>query len=379
MNSPKVLETALAAARSPIMLETPAQVSRAAKAWRRSQALGLDTEFVRERTYYANLGLVQISDGQTVWLVDPLQEGTTEPVRELLEDAGIIKIFHSPSEDLEVLRHSVGAVPAPLIDTQQALAILGEPLQLGYHMAVEKLFDVEVDKGLTRSNWVKRPLAPNLLHYAALDVCLLPLMWRTLARQLRDLDRMAWLEEDCERQVRDAQHPTGPAAAWQRIKGIGTLDGASLAALKTLATWREKEARKRNRPRGFIVTDQVLLNIARRKLTDPSALEELDDLHPRARQRYGASMINMVESILANGKTLPVLPQLDHAQRRLLKMLRQQTQDVAADLGVEPTLLAARRELEQLIFRAPGDSLPARLRGWRKPIITDPLMQVLSD
>lgn len=361
-----------------MLLESPSQVARAAKAWSHSQVLGIDTEFVRERTYHANLGLVQISDGQTVWLVDPLVEGATEPVKTLLEDRDIIKVLHSPSEDLEVLRYAVGAIPEPMVDTQLACALLGEPLQLGYHMAVQQLLGLEVDKGLTRSNWCARPLAPQLLHYAALDVCLLPLMWAMLEERLARLGRLDWLTEDCSRQLENARRLPSPADSWRRIKGNGALDGASIAMLKALAQWREKEARKRNRPRSFIVPDLVLLNIARNKIRDPEDLVDLEDLHPRARQRYGAGLTNIVDNILTSGKTMPVLPQMDHRQRKQLKQLRQATEKIAGKLGVEPALLAARKDLEQLLLEDHEGHLPTRLGGWRKPILTEKLLPLLQ-
>ena len=138
------LERSLSAADHPILLETAAQLSDAKKSWNGKQVLGIDTEFVRERTYRAQLGLVQVSDGDTAWLVDPVRLAGLEPLKELLEDPGVTKVLHSGSEDLEVLLHSVGALPEPLVDTQIACAMLGQPLQMGYHATVQWLFGVEV-------------------------------------------------------------------------------------------------------------------------------------------------------------------------------------------------------------------------------------------
>lgn len=374
MNRKPDISAALAAADNPVWLDSTAQVARAAKAWRRSGVLGLDTEFVRERTYHANLGLVQVSDGQTVWLLDPLADGALAPLRELLDDRRILKVVHSPSEDLEVLLHVTGSAPEPLFDTQMACALLGEPLQLGYHVAVEKLFGIPVDKGLTRSNWMARPLRPALLHYAALDVCLLPHMQGELAARLSKAERTAWLEEDCARLLEAARNPTTPSAAWQRIRGIERLDGASLAVLKALAAWREKEARKRNRPRGFIVSDPLLVAMARSKPRKMKQLEALAEWHPRARQRFGEAVIGVIEHVVGAGKTLPELPQPSRADKRRIDQLRACISEIAAGLGVEPALLATRRELEQIVLTEPGTDLPERLRGWRHAL----LEQVLS-
>lgn len=363
------IQAALAAADAPIMLESAAQVSRAAKAWRRSPCLGLDTEFVRERTYFANLGLVQVSDGHTVWLVEPLAEGTLEPLRGMLEDQRIEKVLHGPSEDLEVLWHAVGAVPDPMVDTQLACAMTGQPLQLGYPKTAEWLLDVTVEKELTRSNWCARPLKAELLHYAALDVCLLPLVWSLLRERLEADGRLRWLREDCARQLEEARQTLRPADAWQRIKGMGRLDGASLAVLQSLAAWREREARRRNRPRGFVVPDNVLLAIAKRKTKQLRDLEDFEDLHPRARARYGQAICERVTKVLESGKELPAPPQLDTNQRREFKRLRRVTEGLAGELGIEPALLATRKDLEELVLAGAGGEWPARLQGWRRELL----------
>jgi len=378
MISDERLRTALEAADHPIMLDSAAQVGRAAKAWRRTGLLAVDTEFVRERTYHANLGLVQISDGQTVWLLDPLGEGVLSPLAELLNDPQVTKLLHSPSEDLEVLAHVTGALPDPLVDSQIACALLGQPLQLGYHKAAEWLLEVPIDKGLTRSNWMARPLRPELLRYAALDVCVLPLMWEKLRGRLDDRGRLPWLREDCERMLEDARTPVEPKAAWERIKGAGRLDGAALARLQALAAWREGVAMERNRPRGFIVSDPVLLAIAREGMTDPAALERLDDLHPRARQRYGKALAAIVRRCAEEGRRLPELPQAGPPERATLKAMRKVVTQAAEKLGLEPTVLATKRDMEAVLFAAPGDPLPDRLSGWRREIVGEPL-QALSD
>ncbi len=374
----QTLETALAAADTPIMLTTGAQAARAAKAWRRADLLAIDTEFVRERTYYAELGLVQISDGQTVWLLDPLGEATLGPLRELLEDPSVTKLLHSPSEDLDVLAHAVGALPVPLIDSQLACAMLGQPLQLGYHKAAEWLLGLEVDKDQTRSNWCARPLKPAQLRYAALDVCVLPQMWHTLRDRLESLGRMDWLRADCERVIEDAARPTHPDASWQRIRGAGRLDGVGLAILARLAEWREGVARERNRPRGFIVPDAALLTIASNRISEPDGLEIVESLHPRARKRHEKAITEMVREVLDSGERRPVAPRATRAQRAVLTDLKNAVATEAKALEVEPALLASRKELERLVYDGATDPLPGRLEGWRGQILAPHIDSILS-
>jgi len=377
MSKNDLLNAALAAADNPIMLETAAQAGRAGKAWRRASLLAVDTEFVRERTYYANLGLVQVSDGQSVWLLDPLEPGTLEPLAEMLADPDIAKLLHSPSEDLEVLLHAAGALPEPLIDSQLACALLGQPLQLGYHKAAEWLLGVPIDKDLTRSNWTARPLKQNLLRYAALDVAVLPLMWDDLHGQLERLGRLPWLEEDCARMLKDAAQPVDEWNSWARIKGIGRLNGASLAILQGLAAWREKQAQARNLPRGFVVPDPVLLTIARDQLQSVTALAGVEGLHRKARDRWGKTLTSIVGQCLEEGRSLPLVPQAGPAERNQLKQMRRLIADRAEALNLEPTVLATKRDMEAILFSTPRE-LPERLTGWRQEVIGRPLLDLLD-
>jgi ribonuclease D len=378
MSESQRVRTALSAADSALFLQSPTQISQAARAWQRCSTLGLDTEFVRERTYHANIGLVQISDGRTVWLLDPLVDGAVEPLAQLLSNRAIAKIVHSPSEDLEVLMHATGALPDPVLDTQIACAMLGQPLQLGYHNAVEWLLGVAIDKDQTRSNWCARPLRQAQLRYAALDVCLLPLMWRKLEAALEKQGRLGWFMEDCGRQIERARNPLDSTRSWQRIRGHGRLDGTSLAILMSLAEWRENVARKRNRPRGFIVPDSLLLAIASRKMTSLEELAGLDDLHPMARQRHGTAIIRIVAETLDSGHQVPPVKPLTTRQRKLLKQMRDRVLEKAGQLGIEPALLAPRKELEELVHLNASEGIPERLQGWRKEAVTGDLLGILN-
>jgi len=372
------INTALAAADQAIMIETAPQLQKAVNEWLECEVLGIDTEFVRERTWRADLGLVQLSDGKKVWLVDPLKTGPLHPLSSLLEDQATVKILHAPSEDLDVLLYTTGGVPEPLFDTQIACAMLGESLQMGYHTTVEWLLDIIVDKGETRSNWCKRPLRPAQLHYAALDVCLLPMMHRLLLGRLQDLGREGWLAEDCSRLLNKAQTPADPEQSWKRIRGSTRLDGVALAILQSLATWRDKQAERRNLARGFVIKDTALLTIANQQPDSLDALSELDIWHPRAIQRHGHKLIASIDQILQEGRTAEQPDMLKVEHRKLMSDMRQVVQERATELSVEPALLASKRELEALILSPPGEPLPERFLGWRKEVITNELM-VLKD
>jgi ribonuclease D len=212
----KRISEALFAAEHPVLLESTAQMQLALKEWKSSSVLGIDTEFVRERTYRADLGLVQVSDGRTAWLVDPVCLDPLDSLSELMNQLETTKILHSSSEDLEVLLHTLGALPEPMVDTQIACAMLGQPLQMAYRHAVKWLFDVEIDKDQTRSNWCRRPLNSNQLRYAAMDVVLLPMMLRELQPRLEDAGRWEWLQEDVARLQQNSRTTVQPENACLR-------------------------------------------------------------------------------------------------------------------------------------------------------------------
>ncbi len=368
------IDRALAAADQPIMVESAPQLQKAVKEWLQCEVIGIDTEFVRERTWRANLGLVQLSDAQRVWLVDPLKTGPLHPLASLLGDQTVVKVLHAPSEDLDVLLYTTGAIPEPLFDTQIACSMLGQSLQMGYHTLVEWLLNITIDKGETRSNWCKRPLRPAQLHYAALDVCLLPIMRRQLLSRLQDLGRQDWFAEDCARSLDKAQTPADPEQSWKRINGNGRLDGASLAILQSLALWRDKEAERRNMARGFVIKDNDLLTIANKQPGSLDALLELDIWHPKAIRRDGRFVIATIDRILREGLTAEPLEILQSEHRKLMADMRKLVLKRATELSVEPALLASKRELESLILSPDGEPLSERFLGWRKNIITNDLM-----
>jgi ribonuclease D len=367
------------AAERAVLLETQAQVEAAAIAWANAEVLGIDTEFVRERTYRADLGLVQVSDGATAWLWDPLRFESSEAIAGMLNADGVTKVLHSGSEDLEVLLHAIGAVPEPLVDTQIACAMLGQPLQLSYQAAVEWLFGVEVEKDHTRSNWLKRPLKPGQLRYAAMDVVLLPAMYGELRARLEQAGRWSWLVEDVARSQAFARQDVEPEEAYLRIGATGRLDTEGRRAMRALASWREETAQARNRARGFVVSDAGLLELARLRPSRPEDLQAIEHLHPKAMERYGRQWLQVMAAAAADRTPVAWPEPLDNRQRKQLDAMRNIVSRRAKELSVDPALLASRRELERL-WRAvtAGEPPPERFLGWRKAVITDDLLELIA-
>jgi len=371
------LNNAIEAADHPILLETPAQLEAAEKSWNGNRILGLDTEFVRERTYRANLGLVQLSDGESAWLVDPVRLADLGPLVALLGDPGVTKVLHSPSEDLEVFYHTLGVVPEPMIDTQLACALLGQPLQMAYHAAVDWLFGITVDKEQTRSNWCRRPLSERQLHYAAMDVVLLPAMVDELRPRLESAGRWEWLQEDVARMQRAAQEPVRPELAWQRIGAAARLDDDGLRTLRALAAWREETAVQKNLARGFVIPDAGLLEIACSRPAANAAPPE--HVHPKVWRRHAQELTKLVAGAVADTAPVERSQPLSNGQKKQLDAMRKRVAECARELGIDPALLASRRELERLLRTvAHGGEIPERFLGWRRAVVGDELLRIIQ-
>ena len=274
-----------------------------------------------------------------------------------------------------MLQNAVGAVPEPLIDTQIACAMFGQPLQLGYHHALKWLFEVDIDKDQTRSNWCKRPLNKHQLRYAAMDVVLLPEMLLTLRPKLEDAGRWSWLEEDVTRMRNNALEAVDPEYAYLRFSAIGRMDNSTLQVLKYLARWREEVADERNRARGFVISDSSMLQLAREKPATAQQLRNIGDIHPVALSLYEGILLQLISDAAEDKTPVEKFEQLDERQRQQLKDMRSIVQARSNELSIDPALLASRRELEKLIRAlAAGNPIPERFLGWRKEIITDLLI-----
>lgn len=333
--------------------------------WSKNTAIGLDTEFVRERTFYPQPGLVQICDGQSIWLLDPVGRQDLRPFGEVLDNHNVIKILHSVGEDLEIFRILTNTLPDPLFDTQIAAAMLGFPLQCRYETLVDECFGVNLAGGQARSNWCKRPLAPGLLEYAAQDVIWLPRLQQDLGEALEKASRLHWLQEDCRRLIRSATESPPPLV---RVKGAGKLDDERLAWLKRLADWREQQARERDLPRGFVMRDDAMISLAEAAGNRQRLNNTLAALPHPVRRRHGDRLLELLDGSPPEPLDRPAeLTSLDIEQRQKLKQVQETVRSIAADLEIDPALIASKRELTRLIR---GET-PDWLDGWRGELLGD--------
>lgn len=337
--------------------------------------IALDTEFRRVDTYYAQLCLIQVATPQQVACVDPLAV-TLEPLLALLARAEVSKVLHAARQDLEVLHDLTGSVPKPVFDTQIAAALAGYADQIGYANLVEAITGERLDKSQTRTDWTRRPLSAEQLAYAEDDVRYLCRVYTELEQRLRELGRLAWLEEECAALCDPALYRSEPDEAWRRVGGLSQLPARAQGIARALAAWRERTARAVNRPRGWLVKDTVLLEIARYEPDSLAALATIEGMAPGTVRRRGEELLAAVrEGTRVAVAPLAAPPRLDERQQGLLRELGARVAQTSARLNIPPTVLASRQDLLALLL---GNHGARTRRGWRHEAVGRELEQVVA-
>ncbi len=356
---------------APILVDSPAGLLEAMSICNGAAAIAVDTEFMRTDTFYPILGLVQLCDGNNTWLADPLSIGDLSSLSALLTNPSVIKVFHSCSEDLEVLHRVLGVVPSPLFDTQVAASFTGHGFSRGYAALVSAVLGVTLDKHETRSDWLQRPLSDSQCRYAAEDVHFLLQVYEQLNARLQSSGRLSWLKEEMQALVAEACQPSCPDAYYPRIKGAWRLGRKGLAILRELAGWREIEARRRDKPRNRVIPDRVLLELAQNLPDNRQQLSGVQDLHPGMQRRYGDKLLELVAAgqHLADRDCPDPLPApLPREARKMLDQCRDVVKDRAEQLDMAPEILARKKDLESLVRTIMAGSVqlpPALSSGWR--------------
>lgn len=341
------------------------------------QRIGIDTEFMRERTFFSQLCLVQISSGENIYCVDPLAETPSETRAAFWSTVLQIPwVLHSGRQDIEVVYQTAGKFPVSVFDTQVAAALLGYAPQMGYAGLVAELFDVQLAKSHTRADWSRRPLADAVLRYAAEDVQYLLPAYELLRERLDTLGRLTWAEQDSADLLQPELYDTDPNLAVNRLKGARNLHGAARKASVRLAAWREREAVRSNRPRQWIIKDNVLMDIA---ITRPTSVEELAAIPGMAERTVNRASRDILAAIeVANSDDSDYKPPTrpDDQQKTLLKELQRCVSACAEELGVATEIVAPKKELSAAVN---GNNLKTRVfGGWRAEIVGKQLLELLG-
>lgn len=352
--------------------------------WQSLPYVALDTEFMRVDTFYPIAGLLQIGDGASAFLIDPLSITQWQPLTQLLENPGVIKVLHACSEDLEVLLRLTGSLPAPLFDTQLAAAYLNLGFSMGYSRLVQEVLGIELPKGETRSDWLQRPLSDTQVSYAAEDAVHLAEVFEKLRPQLSE-DKYAWVLEDGAELVAQLRREVNPLELYREAKLAWKLSRPQLAVMRELCAWREHEARARNLPRNRIVREQSLWPLARTQPDNLQALAKIEDMHPRTVRQDGEHILELIKraaSVPAEQWPQALPEPLPIEASAVLKQLRAIGQAEAERLDMAPELMLRKKTLEALLKSGYPDGpyqLPDSLRGWRRERMGQALLASLAN
>ncbi len=345
---------------------------------------GIDMEFSRERTYYATLELVQVASPDQLAIVDPLRIEDLSPLFDLVADPDVECVFHAGSQDLEIMYQAAEREPRRVFDTQIAAALVGFGDQTRYDILVRKMLNRKLSKHQSTTDWAKRPLSEEQVAYALDDVRYLLPLRDALAERLDKEGRSGWVAEEMQHLEQAATYIKDPESLLRGIKGFGKLDGEQLAILRELAVWRTELAQRRNQPIRWVVPDDVLLAIARRKPSKIEQLTELRRLSQKVAEREGAEILERVK----RARSLPSddRPQVrafeaeDRVIDAVVELLDVWVRQRAHDTGVAASYLGTRKHITELVRAVRAGTHesdpPELLRGWRRELVGDELVDL---
>ena len=357
----------------PYWINQPAELDQ--RLQQRPTRIGLDTEFIRERTYWPQLALVQMAVGDEILLIDPLAPGMADALRPWLTDERIVKVMHSASEDLVAFKCTCGALPRPLFDTQIAAALAGIAGGMSYQKLVMEITGVHLDKGETRSDWMRRPLSPAQLKYAADDVVHLFALHDELVRRLAALGRLEWLAEDCERLVAGVEGDEGERWPHLGMRSGQYMEPDAQRRLLRLLRWRDQQARHSDKPRSWILDNELTTLLARTPPADREALLRLFDRFPKAPRKLAEAVWTALQTPLADEADAPLALPASDENKAALKRLQEAVAARSRELGLPDGLLASRRHLESLLE---SGTWPVALGHWRQAQLQAQLQPLLA-
>ena len=345
-----------------------------------SAVLAIDTEFLREKTYYPRLCLLQLATDDEVAIVDPLSVDDLTVLGPLLSDERTMKLFHAGGQDIEILLREVGTMPRPLFDTQVAATLLGHTQQIGYGALVHAECGVSLKKIDSFTDWSQRPLSDSQIDYAADDVIYLPRVYRQMKKKLESKGRLGWLEPDFEEMMDPAKYSEDPRLRYRRLKRVTQLDARQLAAAREFAAWREEEARKRDMPRKWLVTDEQIVEACRRDA------KTIDDLYMvrGVREKLPVRDAREVVERMKAGRALPKdqWPELDKSSRNErnvdapLDLMTALVRLRAKENGVAMQTLASHGDLAAVARgHYKGTDL---MKGWRRALVGEELVDLVE-
>ena len=344
-----------------------------------SAAIAVDTEFIRERTFFPQLCLVQVATHELSATIDPLALGSLQPLAALMSNPQVVKVMHACAQDLEVLNDALGFVPAPVFDTQLAASFLGMRLQVGYAALVDSYTGVHLPKAESLTDWSKRPLDAEQLRYAEDDVRFLPDIYDTMMTQLVARKRMGWLEPEMAELTDPARYVRDPREAYLHLKRSGKFTRRQLAISREVCAWRDEVAAKRNLPRRWILSDELVVETCKRA---PKSVESLRRI--RGTDQLSKEDTARLVDAVRRGVACPTdkLPPIQHRRQRtsiesdgVLDLMYAVLRIVSDANGIAPQLVATR---EDLLDFAQGREDARLAKGWRYDLAGAKIGKLLS-
>ena len=360
-------------------IDKPEQLAELCNKISQESWIALDTEFIREKTYYPVFCLLQIATPEWVVCVDPIALPELSELLKVINNPEITKVFHSSRQDLEILYQLTGEVTYPVFDTQIAAPLLGFQENPGYAMLVSNLLNINLSKAHTRTDWTARPLSEAQINYAADDVIYLCMVYKKMYQKLEELGRLSWLEKDFEQLKNQELYQMPPKNAWLKMKGRNRLTGKQLSIIQKLAEWREKTAQSENRPKNWLIRDDLLLELAKLQPESVNELAKIRNLNERVVRRYGKKICSLINEAKLN----PPIPLDEKAkstkkskkQEAILDVLSAVVRKRADENALNPMILADRKVLEKMLHEDEDNPL---LQGWRYSMVGKELQGLLK-
>lgn len=363
-----------------LYVNTVDQLAALCEQIKKTSWLALDTEFLREKTYYPKFCLLQIATPEWVACVDPLALPELDDLFAALYSPSIVKVFHSCRQDLEIFYQLTGKVPGPLFDTQVAAPLLGYQDNPGYAMLVSSLLNINLNKAHTRADWSKRPLIEAEIQYAADDVIYLCQIYQVMLKKLAALGRADWLKQDFAELENPNNYQVLPERAWLKIRGKNKLTAKQLSIVQVLAEWREVTAQAENRPKTWLLRDELIFDMAKLQPETVTDLANIRSINERIVHRYGRKLCELIAA--AKNKEPQPLKEKDRAIKKnqqheaILDILTALVRIRAEENSLNPTILATRKDLEALLFNEEDDC--PLLHGWRYSMAGKELVGLLK-
>ena len=328
--------------------------------------VGMDTEFVRERTFWPILALVQIATEDSVLLVDCKVPGMNAALAPLLADSSILKIMHAPGEDFIAFMHDCGVAPYPVFDTQLAATLVGLGHGMGYARLMQALFDVEIDKGETRSDWMRRPLSASQLSYAVEDVRYLHAAERELAERLESLGRTEWMQQESEAYF--ASQSVDEPELWAHLgaRAGQRLDRAGQTRLLRLMRWRETRARARDLPKNWVLPVEAAIELAETNAQTEADISSVLVRHPRAPRNLAAAMLEAMHTPHDDEGDMPLLVDDRDRDKTRIRAWQTRVSEIAGSLGVDDGVIASRKVIQAFLDEG---EWPVSVTPWRRALL----------